>query len=497
MKDLYDFAVLGAGPGGYTAALEAADLGLSVTVIEKDLVGGTCLNRGCIPTKAMLHACGEYRRMKNAEEYGIRIGRSASPEKEEDVLIDARVADGIVPEQLFSYRDGTVAVLRSGIEKRFRTAKIDLFRAEGRLTEDGLLLRHTDRKAPEGELPGEAFSDGDTIHARNILLAAGSKPSRLPVPGMDLPGVLTSDDLLSMRELPESIVIIGGGVIGCEFACLLSDLGISVTILEALPRILCNMDREISQSLRMVLKKRGVDIHAGITVSRIERSQDARMSCRYTEAEEEKTVTAQYILCAAGRRAVSAAFPALQQERGRILTDGNLMTSRTHVYAAGDLIPGIQLAHSAEAEGKFCARLAAADCGRPVGPDVCDRALIPSCIYTDPEIACVGQTEEEAAAAGIAAVTGKAVTGANARSVITKEERGFMKIVAEKETGRILGAQYMCARASDMIGEMTLAIANGLTVSDCLKAVRPHPTYEELLTDALESAARHGAGGLI
>ncbi|MCI2049140.1 MAG: FAD-dependent oxidoreductase [Lachnospiraceae bacterium] len=497
MKDLYDLAVLGAGPGGYTAALEAARLGLSVAVVEKDLVGGTCLNRGCIPTKALLHAACSYRERRTSA-YGLPALLPQPEEAGGDALLDAKVADGVDTAALFQACRDAVRTLREGIERSFQAGKIDLFRAEGRLSQGAVTLVHpviADPSAASSGAEGCDFNDGDAVHARDILLAAGSVPSVLPIPGIDLPGVLTSDELLAMDSFPESIVIIGGGAIGCEFADMLSSFGVSVTVLEALPRLLANMDKEISQSLKMQLKKRRVDVHTGVSVTGIESAPDGMPVCEYTENGETCRAAAQYVLCAAGRRALSGQFPQLAGERGRILVDGCFATSVPHVYAIGDITPGPQLAHKAEAEARQAVRAIARAQGRvlPAAEDI-DTKLIPACVYTEPEIASTGLTEAEAAAAGLETVTGKAVSGANARSVISGDPRGFMKVVVQKGTGRILGAQFMCARASDMIAEMTLAIANGLTAAECLKAVRAHPTYEEMLTEALDGAAGKAAG---
>jgi len=464
----FDLIVIGAGPGGYTAANRAGQLGLSVALVEKDEPGGTCLNRGCIPTKALLHAAGIFAEQKK------HAGWFKNPFNAENPAVPDFQA-------IASYRDRTVDTLRDGLVRTFKQNHVTLIRGTAKIhavSENGVSV----------DVSGIGI-----LEAKNVILAAGSRASKIPVPGAESEHVLTSDGMLTMNSLPGSVVIVGGGVIGCEFACFLNEFGTKVTMVEALPRILNNLDREISQNLKMILKKRGVEIFTDRKVLSMSTCPSGETECRFLENKDgakEEICAADYVLISAGRKtepdilldenAVSLGL-SLKTERGRIIVDENFRTSLDHVYAIGDLIPGIQLAHSAEAEGRYAALYIAS--GKK---DVCDLSLIPSCVYTSPEIACVGMTEEEAEASGIETVTGKAIMGANAKSVITEEERGFMKFTADTKDKRLIGAQFMCARASDMIGEAAVAVANRLTVSDCLKSVRAHPTYEEAMTDALE-----------
>ena len=295
------------------------------------------------------------------------------------------------------------------------------------------------------------------LEAEHIILAAGSKPLILPIPGMDLPGVLTSDELFRMKSEPESLTIIGGGVISVEFATVYAELGCKVTILEALTRILPNMDKEISQNLKLILKKRGIDIHTAATVQGVEADGD-----QYVEKEKEQSAASQYVLCAVGRcpntDGLFAEDATPEMNRGRVVVNEKFETSIPGVYAIGDLIFGAQLAHAASAQGiQVVEQLA----GKEVSVDV---NVVPGCVYTDPEIASVGITEDEAKEKGIA----------------------VNKIVAEEESGVIVGAQMMCARATDMIGEFVTAVVNNMTVSQLLKGMRAHPTYNEGIGEALE-----------
>ncbi|MBQ9707751.1 MAG: dihydrolipoyl dehydrogenase [Firmicutes bacterium] len=453
MSERYDVVVIGAGPGGYVAAIKAAKLGKSVAIIEKTRAGGTCLNRGCIPTKAMLHAAEVYRSAVEGEQFGVSVsGASFDYGK------------------ICEYRESTIDQLVGGVEQLLAGNGVKVYEGLGRL------------------LPGKKVEiitamGTELIEAENVIIATGSVPVLPPIPGADLEGVVTSDGLFGMKEMPESLIIIGGGVIGTEFAQALSALGCRITIIEALARPLANMDKEISQNLRMILKKRGVDIHVSSTVESIEKTEKGLL-CRFSEKGKEQTAEAAFVLCAAGRRANTEGLIGegleLEMDRGRIVVNDRLETSLPGVYAIGDVIPGIQLAHVAEAEGMFVAEEIAGE-----DPEL-RLDIVPSCVYTSPEIGCAGMTDAEAKDAGINVVTGKFIMSANGKSLIAGEERGFIKVVAEAGSERILGAQMMCGRATDMIGEFVTAIANDLTVSNMLRGMRAHPTYNEGIGEALE-----------
>lgn len=453
MGQHYDVMVIGAGPGGYVAAIRAAKLGLHVAVVEEDRAGGTCLNRGCIPAKAMIHAAETYRSAREADRFGVETGR---------VSFDYG--------KILAYKEETTDALVQGVEQLLAGNGVD------RLAGKGTLLA--------GKKVRVATEEKEEVYAADhIILAAGSKPLLLPIPGMDLPGVLTSDGLFRLQECPESLAIIGGGVISVEFATAFAGLGTKVTILEALPRLVPNLDKEISQNLKMILKKRGVDIHTSASVQEVA-EEDGRYVLRFTEKEKEQEVSARYVLYAVGRvpntDGLFAEDALPDMERGRVLVDEKFETSIPGVYAIGDLIFGMQLAHTASAQGTVVAEHLA---GKSASVDL---SVVPSCVYTDPEIASVGLTEEDAKEQGIPVRVGKFIMSANGKSLISKEERGFVKILAAEESGVILGAQMMCARATDMIGELATAVANGLTAKQLLRGMRAHPTYNEGIGEALE-----------
>lgn len=435
----YELIIIGAGPGGYEAAIRAAQLGLQTAVIEKAEVGGTCLNRGCIPTKSLLHDAGEGKPLAD----------------------------------MMARKDSVVASLRSGIELLLNKNKIALIKGEAMVTG-----------------PGTVTVNGETLHAAHILIAAGSVPQRPPIPGLDLDGVVTSDELLDAQKAPKTLAIIGGGVIGVEFATLFAAMGTKVVILEAMDRILPLMDREIAQNLGMIFKKQGVAIHTSAKVLKIDNADGLQVV--YEEKAEVKSLACDTVLVATGRRPntqtlfAPGAAPGMQ--RGFITVNEQFETSVPGVYAVGDAIGGMMLAHQASAQGIACVEKIA---GKASGQDL---TVIPACVYTAPEIASVGLTPDEAKAQGMEVVTGKYVMGGNCRTVIADGPRGFIKLTARKEDGVLVGAQMMCERATDMIGEITTAIVNGLNYHQLARGIRPHPTFNEGLLEALhdiESRAVH------
>ena len=447
----FDLIVVGGGPGGYEAALHAAKLGLRTALIEKDFVGGTCLNRGCIPTKALLHASSVYEEAKN----GAALGISCEP------AIDLNA--------VYAYKQQVVEKLRGGVEGLLKSAKVAVIKGLGTLT------------APHTVAVGDA-----AYTAENILLATGSVPARPPIPGLDLPGVLTSDELLSGVKPFQSIVIIGGGVIGMEFATFFNDLGVDVTVVEGLDRLLPLLDKELGQNLAMIMKKRGVKIATGAMVKSVTKTENG-LSVNFESKGAPASAEAEDVLCAIGRRPYTDGLfgegVSLETEGRRIKVNEKFETSMKGVYAIGDVSAKIQLAHVATAQGLYAVNEIA---GKNNGVDL---SIVPSCVYTRPEIASVGMTEQEAKDAEIPVKVGKVTMFSNGRTVIVNGDRGFMKVLAHAETRRILGVQMMGVNVSDMIGELGLAIANGLTPEDLLKAMRPHPTFEEALTDALTDLA--------
>ena len=475
MADKFDLVVIGAGPGGYEAAVEGVQKGMKVALVENRELGGTCLNRGCIPAKTILHTAELYHELQS----GPSIGLTAR-----EPVIDM--------EMVQKRKDEVLEQLRKGIASLMKTNRISVFYGTGTI-----LDREHVKVALSGEKTGEKAEeqpDGQkqdqvVLETGHILIATGSVPACPPIPGSSLPGVVTSDGLLDKKDLFEHLIIIGGGVIGMEFASVYSSLGHGVTVIEALDRILPTMDKEIAQNLKMIMKKRNVDIHTGAKVEEILRTEDgAGLICRYVEKDKPCEARADGILIAAGRRAYTGGLITdessqevkdMAMERGRIVTDETYQTSVPGIYAIGDVTGGIQLAHAATAQGRNAV-------AHMAGEDMVIRTdIIPSCVYTNPEIGCVGISADEAKAQGMEAVTKKYIMSANGKSILSQQERGFIKVVADSGSHRILGAQMMCARATDMISQFAVAIANELTLEDMAKVIFPHPTFSEGILEAV------------
>ena len=450
----YDLIVIGAGPGGYVSAIRAAQEGMKVALIESREVGGTCLNRGCIPTKTLIHASHLYREMRSSEKIGIFSG---------GLSFDI--------EKIYNRKDEVVGQLRSGIESLIKSNKIDMINGIGKITGN-----HEVTVASDDEIR--------ILETKKILIASGSVPTVPAIEGIDLAGVITSDEMIQQSGTEyKNLVIIGGGVIGVEFATVFSSLDCQVTMIEAMDRILPTMDREISQNLNMILKKRGVSIHAGAKVERLEQN-DKGLVCHFNQKGSEKIVEAEAVLVAIGRTAnlkdLFGDGVHVKTDRG-ILVNEHFQTDIPDIYAIGDAIHGsVQLAHVASAQG--CNAVA-----HMIGTsNKTNLDVIPSCIYTDPEIATVGITADQAKKDGIQVKTGKFNMGANGKSIIESQERGFIKVVFDAESEVLLGAQLMCARATDLISELSTAISNKLTVKQLSSVIRPHPTFTEGVTEAVE-----------
>ena len=454
----YQLIVIGAGPGGYTAALRAAALGLHTAVVECREVGGTCLNRGCIPTKTLLHASQVYRDAVDGASMGVHAAGATFDMGE-----------------IFAYKRGVSEKLRSGIHGLLKSAKVDLIEGVGRIAAPG----EVDVTAADGTV--------NRYTTERTLIATGSVNVRPPIPGLDLPGVMTSDELLEgCDRLYDSLIIIGGGVIGVEFATFYRNLGCAVTLVEGMDRLLPNMDRELGQNLQQIMKKQGVEVLTNAMVQSLEEPENG-LAVHVVQKGAEKTVAGEKVLCAIGRRAYWDGVFAdglTPEVRGKSLqVDENFQTSIPGVYAIGDASSAVQLAHVAAAQGTACVERM---CGVQ---DHIDLNVIPSCIYSAPEIAVVGITEAEAKERGIPAVVGTCTMFGNARTVIEDPGRCFMKIVAHAETHEILGASLMCQHASDMISQISAAMVNRQTAEELRRVMRPHPSFEEAMAEALDALA--------
>lgn len=450
----YDLVIIGAGPGGYEAAYEAADFGMKVALVEKDLVGGTCLNRGCVPTKTMMHSSDAYRIATRSANIGVTA---------EGVKADLN--------RIIDRKCEVSETLRDGIMFLLKKKKVDFVAGTAKVT-DG----HTVEISGNDEV--------SELTAANIMIATGSEPATPPIPGADLPGVLDSTGLLELRgEIMKDFVIIGGGVIGIEFATIYSDLGTNVTVVEAMDRLLPNMDKELGRSLKMNFKNRGIDTHTNAMVEKIE-ERNGRLVCFYKEKDKVQEVEADHILVCTGRRPVTKGVFSEELEekllgaRGFLQVDDCYRTEIPSIYGIGDAIGGTMLAHTATAEGRNAVAIM-----NGKEPEI-NMNVVAGCIYTSPEIASVGLTQDEAKEAGIDVITKKFPTSANGKTIIEELDRGFIKLVASKEDHTLLGAQLMCGRATDIIGELAVAIANGLTIEEVANTIHPHPTFVEAVCEA-------------
>ncbi len=455
MKDSYDIVIIGSGPGGYVAAIKAAKLGKRTAVIEKGDIGGTCLNRGCIPTKTLMHSTRFLTEIKLMEEAGLSFtGLNLDYNK------------------LMVRKNEVVSRIRKGIEGLFKANGVTVYQGEAKIISKNKVRITSD----------DNVSD---IEAENILIATGSVPVIPPIPGSDLEDVVTSDDLLDGdNRLYRKLLIIGGGVIGVEMATIYKELGCEVEIIEAMDRILSGMDKEISQSITMGLKRKGIIVHTGAKVTRIYEDSSNGLMCEYIEKDNVKVTNAEGILLSVGRRSNTEGLfgedISPKMDGSCIKVDSNFETSVPGIYAIGDVIRGKQLAHVASAQGIAAVEII---CGHI--PSI-DLDVIPSCIYTVPEVASVGMDEAEAKVMGYDIKVGKYPMLGNSKTLLSMGERGFIKIICEAKSGMLLGAQLLCDRATDMIGELALAISKKLTYKDLGSIIRPHPTYEEAITEAAE-----------
>jgi dihydrolipoamide dehydrogenase len=440
--DDFDVVILGGGSGGYACALRAAQLGMSVALVEKDKLGGTCLHRGCIPTKALLHAAEVADYARDGERIGV---------KSEVHDIDMSGVN--------SYKDATVAKLYKGVQGLVKAAKITYVEGEGRLV------------APDTVQVGERRLTG-----RNVVLATGSYPRTLP--GLDIGGrVVTSEQALTLDFVPNSVVIIGGSVIGVEFASVWRSFGAEVTIVEALPRLVPQEDETLSKQLEQAFRRRGIAFKTGAMFAGVE-SDDNGVTVTLDSGE---TLKADLLLVAVGRAALSAGFGFEEQgittERGWVLTDERLHTNVDHVYAVGDLVPGLQLAHRGFAHGIFVAEDIAGLNPMPVVD-----SGIPRVTYCDPEVASVGLTEEQAKQQYSDVETYEYNLAGNGRSQILQTQ-GLVKLVREKD-GPIVGAHMIGARMGEQIGEASLIVNWEAFPEDVAQFIHAHPTQTEALGEA-------------
>ena len=454
----YDLAIVGSGPGGYVAAIRAAQWGLKTAVIEKDpFLGGTCLHVGCIPTKVMLHHAELYENFLNAKEFGIEV---------KDVKVNWPA--------MIERKNKIVTKHAKGIEFLFRKNKVDSIEGWGTLAGPGKVAVEKDGKT-------------QTIEARFVMLATGSEARALP--GMEFDGkrILSNREILDLPTIPKSLLVVGAGAVGVEFASIYRTFGSEVTILEALPRAVPLEDEEISAELQKSFRKRGIQIQTQATVESVKKEAKGVSVTYRDKSGKSQTASAECVLVAVGRRPVTENIgldkTRARVERGFVHAGPYMETDEPGLYAIGDIVAGMpQLAHAASMEGIIAVGKMA---GKQVPPF--DRRRVPNCTYCEPQIGSIGMTEQQAKDAGYTVKIGKFPFSANSKASILGHHEGFIKVVSEEKYGEVLGVHIIGPLATEIIAESVAAIGLEATIDDMMFTIHAHPTVWEAMGDAFNS----------
>jgi dihydrolipoamide dehydrogenase len=451
----FDVVVIGTGPGGYVAAIRAAQLGLKTAVVEKDELGGTCLNWGCIPTKAWIVTAHLYEQIKRAKEYGIEVGEPA-----------------VRWDWLLERKNKVVKQLTGGVKTLLGGRQVEIVRGTAKLTAPTRLV-----VTQEGGAQVE-------VVASNVILATGATATMPPGFQLDGERIVTSQEALDLKKQPKRLAVLGGGVVGTEFASFFAAIGTQVTLIEMLPRLVPAEDDEIAQALERELKKQKIDLHLN---TRVEGVKDGARGAVVLALAGGKTVEVDTVLVATGRRPYTDGLDleklgVARGDRGKVTVNDRLQTSAKNLYAIGDVTDIKQLAHFASAQGKAAAEIVAGH------PSQTNWRAVPAATFTNPEIASVGLTEREAKAEGRELKIGRFPFRAHGRNIADGEIGGFVKLIGDAKTGQVLGAHIIGAKASELIHECSLAIAADLDVRDLAHAIHAHPTVTEVLGEAAEDA---------
>lgn len=462
MSKDFDLVILGGGTGGYVAAIRAAQLGKTVAVVEKGKLGGTCLHRGCIPSKALLRSAEVYKTAKKAADFGVEIEGL-----------------GLNFSKMQERKQSIVNQLHMGVQSLMKKGKIEVYEGIGRILGPSIF----------SPMPGTIsveFNDGtenEILIPQNVIVATGSRPRSLP--GLEIDGnlVMSSDEALEMESLPASIIIVGGGVIGIEWASMLNDLGVEVTVLEYADRIVPTEDEEISKEAARVLKKKGIKLvtSAKVLPDTLEKGEGVMISAEHKG--ETKQFSAEKMLVSVGRMAntegIGLENTIIKVENGYIETNEYFQTAESHIYAIGDVIGGLQLAHVASHEG-----ITAVEHLSNLKPELINYDNISKCIYSSPEMASVGLTEKQAKDQGFNVKVGKFPFKAIGKALVYGESDGFVKIVANKDTDDLLGVHMIGPHVTDMISEAGLAKVLDATPWEMAHTIHPHPSLSEVFGEA-------------
>ncbi|MCS7201758.1 MAG: dihydrolipoyl dehydrogenase [Dictyoglomus sp.] len=451
----YDVIFLGAGSGGYVGAIRSADLGKRVCIVEERELGGTCLNRGCIPTKALLKSAEVYNSIKESKIFGIQV---------KDFSYDVN--------EIFNWKDNVVKRLISGIEYLLKARKVVVKKGRGRILD-------------ERTIEIETLQGKEIINGENIVIATGSEPAIIPSFKIDGVNVLTSDDALRLREIPKDIVIVGAGAIGIEFATFYNSFGSKVRIIEMMGQVVPVLkDKKLASLIQRILNKRGIEVRTGTKIVEIE----VRNGKVYSTLDTGEVLESEKVLVSIGRKLnsdnIGLENVGIKTENGRIVVDEYLRTNIPHIYAIGDVIGGLLLAHKAMKEGEVVAEIISGK------DEKMDYRVLPWAIFSSPEIAVVGLTEEEAQEETL---VGEFPFSANGKAVSMNATDGLIKIVARKKDKVIIGAQVVGPEASVIIAELALAIKKNLTLEDLSDTIHVHPT----LSEAVMESARVPLGNVI
>ncbi|AYC29107.1 dihydrolipoyl dehydrogenase [Paenisporosarcina cavernae] len=453
-----DTLVIGSGPGGYVAAIRAAQLGQKVTIVEREEIGGVCLNVGCIPSKALISVGHRFEQAKHSDDMGITAN---------DVTLDFSKAQ--------AFKESVVKKLTGGVEGLLKGNKVELVRGEAYFV-DGNTVKVMDEKSSQ------------TYTFKHAIIATGSRPVEIPSFKFSK-RVLSSTGALNLQELPKKLVVIGGGYIGTELGTAYANLGSEVTIIEGADDILAGFEKQMTTIVKKGLKKKGVEVVVKASAKGVEET-DSGVTVTYEAGGEEKKAEADYVLVTVGRRPNTDEM-GLEElglkmaDRGLIDVNEQCRTSVDNIFAIGDVVSGPQLAHKASYEGKVAAEVIGGQ------TSIVDYMAIPAVCFTDPELATVGLSEEQAKKEGYEVAAGKFPFGANGRALALNATEGFVKLVSRKSDGLLLGAQIVGQGASDMIAELGLAIEAGMTVEDIAMTIHAHPTLGEIAMEAAEVVMGH------